>query len=235
MKPGTISIVAYLDLRPRKLPKLLHCLHIRSTHVGGRDHPELSTSRRKCPKLIDNQTQAAPLDEGNQHIDPIARNDLLLKLGIHLWLMYRTSEKTRLRDRCLRSCNRFFRPIVYGPDRVLLIKKGQKLLGIIHYREPISVIIHLIRRCCINNAIDHFYLIGNISAGISYSFELFFYCIRNIVRQHPRCLRLIDRLNLTYLVILMNGKLLAQLMIDYLFIKPIVKHGVLLENITLYI
>ena len=93
MEAGSLGVVADLDLRIGQLAKLLDGLHIGSAHVGGGDDTELAAVLREFPQLVHDKPQAAPFDEGHQHIDSISRDDFLFELRKHLWLMHSPGEK----------------------------------------------------------------------------------------------------------------------------------------------
>lgn len=73
-----LCIIADLDLRIGELAQLFDCLHIGRAHVRGCDDTQLTAVLGEGCQLVHDETQPAPLDEGNQHIDPIAGHDLLL-------------------------------------------------------------------------------------------------------------------------------------------------------------
>ena len=93
MEPGRFGVVADLDLRIGQLSKLLNGFYIGSAHIGGGDDAELAAVLREFPQLVHDKPQAAPFDEGHQHIDPISRDDFLFELCKHLRLMHSPGEK----------------------------------------------------------------------------------------------------------------------------------------------
>ena len=93
MEPGRLGVVADLDVRIGQLSKLLNGLHICCAHVGGGDDAEFAAAVRKLPQLVHDEPQAAPFDEGHQHVDPVGRDDLLFELCKHLRLMHSPGEK----------------------------------------------------------------------------------------------------------------------------------------------
>ena len=105
MEAGDLRVVTDLDLRIRELAQLLDRFHIGRAHIRGRDDLQLAAVLGKGGQFVHDETQPAPFDEGNQHIDPIAGNDLLLKLRIHLRLMYGAGKQAGLRNRCFRADN----------------------------------------------------------------------------------------------------------------------------------
>ena len=92
MESGRLGVVADLDVRIGQLSKLLNGLHICCAHVGGGDDAELAAVLRKLPQFIHDEPQAAPFDEGHQHVDPVSRDDLFLELCEHLRLMHCAGE-----------------------------------------------------------------------------------------------------------------------------------------------
>jgi len=56
----------------RQPAKLLDSSYVRSPHVGSSDDSQLPAMMDKCTKLIDDEAQAAPLDEGYQHVHAIS-------------------------------------------------------------------------------------------------------------------------------------------------------------------
>ena len=93
MEPGRLGVVADLDVRIGQLSKLLNGLHICCAHVGGGDDAELAAVLRKLPQFIHDEPQAAPFDEGHQHVDPVGRDDFFFELGKHLRLMHSPGKK----------------------------------------------------------------------------------------------------------------------------------------------
>lgn len=98
MEPGRLGVVADLDLRIGQLSKLFNGLHICCAHVGGGDDAELAAVLREFPQLVHDESQAAPFDEGHQHVDPVGRDDFLFELCKHLRLMHSPGEKGALCD-----------------------------------------------------------------------------------------------------------------------------------------
>ena len=137
MEAGDLGVVADFDLRVGELAQLLDCLHIGRAHIGGRDDSQLAAVLDEGGQLIHDKTQPAPLDKGNQHINPIAGNDLLFELRVHLRLVNRTSEQARLCNRGFRTDNP--RPLIQRPDAVLPAKKRKKLLCPLCNRERVEV------------------------------------------------------------------------------------------------
>ena len=93
MEAGRLGVVADLDVRIGQLSQFLYGFHIGSAHVGGGDDAELAAAVRKLPQFIHDEPQAAPFDEGHQHVDPISRDDFLFELRKHLRLMHSPGEK----------------------------------------------------------------------------------------------------------------------------------------------
>ena len=93
MEAGRLGVVADLDLRIGQLSKLLNGLHICCAHVGSGDNAKLSAAVRKLPQLAHDEPQAAPFDEGHQHVNSVSRDDLLFELCEHLRLMHSPGEK----------------------------------------------------------------------------------------------------------------------------------------------
>ena len=93
MEPGRLGVVADLDLRIGQLAKLLNGFYIRCAHVRSSNNAELAAVLRKLPQFVHNEPQAAPFDEGHQHVNPVSRDDLFLELCKHLRLMHSPGEK----------------------------------------------------------------------------------------------------------------------------------------------
>ena len=68
-------------------------LHVGSPHVGGGNNAELAATVCKLSQLVHDEPQAAPFDEGHQHVDPVGRDDFLFELRKHLRLMHSPGEK----------------------------------------------------------------------------------------------------------------------------------------------
>ena len=99
--------------------------------------PQLTAILCEGGQLVYDEAQPAPLDEGNQHVNPVAGHDLLFKLRVHLRLMDCASEQAGLCNRGLRANN--LRLFIHGPDAVLPVKKRKKLLRPLRNRERIEV------------------------------------------------------------------------------------------------
>ena len=82
MKTRPLGVIADLDFCVGQLTELLNRLYIGSTHIGSCDNAQLAAVLRKLPKIIHQQAQAAPLDEGYQHINAVSRGNFFLELGI---------------------------------------------------------------------------------------------------------------------------------------------------------
>ena len=93
VEPGRLGVVADLDVRIGQLSQFLNGFHIGSAHVGGGDDAELAAVLRKLPQLVHDEPQAAPFDEGHQHVDPVGRDDFFFELGKHLRLMHSPGKK----------------------------------------------------------------------------------------------------------------------------------------------
>ena len=93
MEARCLGIVADLDLRIGQLAKLLNGFYIRCAHVGGGDDAELAAAMRKLPQLVHNEPQAAPFDEGHQHVNSVSRDNLFFELRKHLRLMHSPGKK----------------------------------------------------------------------------------------------------------------------------------------------
>jgi len=93
MEAGCLGVVADLDLRIGHLSKLLNGFHVGSAHVGGGDDAEFTATVRKLPQLVHDEPQAAPLDEGHQHINSVSRDNLFFELRKHLRLMHSPGKK----------------------------------------------------------------------------------------------------------------------------------------------
>ena len=73
---------ADFDLGVRELSELLNGFNIRGTHVRGGNNAQFSAVFGKLPKLVHQEAQAAPFDEGHQHINAVSRTDFFLELGV---------------------------------------------------------------------------------------------------------------------------------------------------------
>ena len=93
MEPGRLGVVADLDVRIGQFSKLLNGLHICCAHVGGGDNAELAAVLREFPQLVHDKPQAAPFDEGHQHVNSVSRDNLFFELRKHLRLMHSPGEK----------------------------------------------------------------------------------------------------------------------------------------------
>ena len=92
MEACCLGIVADLDLRIGQLAKFLDGFHIRCAHVRSGDNAKFAAVLRKLPQLVHNEPQAAPFDEGHQHVNSVGRDDLFLELCEHLRLMHCAGE-----------------------------------------------------------------------------------------------------------------------------------------------
>ena len=101
VEAGRLGIVADLDVRIGQLSQFLNGFHIGSAHVRGGDDAKLAAVLREFPQLVHDKPQAAPFDEGHQHVDPVGRDDFLFELGKHLRLMHSSGKKRTLCDGCL--------------------------------------------------------------------------------------------------------------------------------------
>ena len=52
MEPGTLGVVADLDLRIGQCAQLLDGFHVRSAHIRGGDDAQLTAALRKLPQLV---------------------------------------------------------------------------------------------------------------------------------------------------------------------------------------
>ena len=93
METCCLGIVANLDLRIGQLAKFLNGLHIRCAHVGSSDDAELAAVLREFPQLVHDKPQAAPFDEGHQHVNSVSRDSLFFELRKHLRLMHSPGKK----------------------------------------------------------------------------------------------------------------------------------------------
>ena len=93
VEAGRLGVVADLDVRIGQLSKLLNGLHICCAHVRGGDDAELAAVLREFPQLVHDKPQAAPFDEGHQHVNSVSRDNLFFELRKHLRLMHSPGEK----------------------------------------------------------------------------------------------------------------------------------------------
>ena len=127
MEPGTLSVIADLDFRVGQLAQLLDSLYIGGTHVGGGDDAQFAAVLGELPQLVHEKAQAAPLDEGHQHVDAVGRHDFLFQLGVHLRFVDGTGKQRTLCQRHFRSLNVLGRSSG-GKARVIFPQKRKKLL-----------------------------------------------------------------------------------------------------------
>ena len=104
VQTGAVSVVADLDLRVGQLAQRFDGFGIGGSHVGGGDHPQLSAVLGELTQLLDNQSKAAPFDEGYQHVDAVGTGNLFFQFGKHLGLAHRPGEQAAAGQRCLRAC-----------------------------------------------------------------------------------------------------------------------------------
>ena len=102
VEPGALGVVADLDLGVGQGPQLLNGLYIGGPHVGGGDDPQLPSVSGELPQLVHQKPQAAPLDEGHQHVDAVGGDDLFFQLCVHLGFMDGPGEQAALGDGGLR-------------------------------------------------------------------------------------------------------------------------------------
>ena len=98
MQAGALGVVADLDFGVGQLAQFLNGLHIGGAHIGGGDDPQRTAVLGEFPQLIHQEPQAAPLDEGHQHVDAVGGDDLLFQLHVQLGLMDGPGEQAALSD-----------------------------------------------------------------------------------------------------------------------------------------
>ena len=87
VEPGALGVVADLDFGVGQLAQFFDSLYIGGTHIGSGDDAQLAVVLGELPQFVHEQAQAAPFDEGHQHVDAVSGYDLLLQLGVHLRLV----------------------------------------------------------------------------------------------------------------------------------------------------
>ena len=224
MKPGAFCVIADLNGGIGQLAQLLDGLHVGGAHVGGGNDPQNAAVLGKFPQLIHQQAQTAPLDKGHQHVDSVSRNDLLFQLRIHLWLMDGPGKKGALGDGGLRTahiCRRF----ACRQPGVLLPQKCKQLLRPLinaHGREVGFLCGILNER---HNSVGQVDLGRDIPAVVRHIVQPLLHHIRQILRQHLGCLRLVNGRNrLTRFRDL--RKLASELIVDNLFVQALMQHRV---------
>ena len=93
MEPRCFCVVADFYLRIVQPAKLFDGFNIRRTHIRRGNNTELAAVLRKLSQLVHDEPQAAPFDEGHQHVNSVSRDDLLFELCEHLRLMHSPGEK----------------------------------------------------------------------------------------------------------------------------------------------
>ena len=127
METGAVGVVADLDLGVGQPVQLLDGLGVGGAHVGGGDHPQLAAVLGKGAKFFQDQPQTAPLDEGNQHVDPVGAGNFLFQFGKHLGLVQRAGEQTAAGQR-RPGPGQVARRAVHHQQRVVFPQKRKKLL-----------------------------------------------------------------------------------------------------------
>ena len=127
MEPGTLGVIADLDLRIGQRAQLFNGFYVRSAHIRGGDDAQLTAVLRKLPQFVHDEAQAAPLDKGNQHINAVGGNDLLFQLRVHLRLMDSAGKQGTLRNGGLRAV-KVLCAFSCSKARVILLQKRKKLL-----------------------------------------------------------------------------------------------------------
>ena len=122
-----LGVVADLDTGIGQLGQLFHGLDVRRAHVGRGDDAQFPASPGERLQFLEDQPQAAPFDEGDQHVDAVGAGDLLLELGEHLRLVHRAGEQAALGDGGLRAHGVARRP-AQRQRRVLLRQQRHQLL-----------------------------------------------------------------------------------------------------------
>ena len=220
VQTGRFRVIADLDFRVGQLAQLLDGLHVRGPHVGGRDDPKFAAVLGELFQLIYDQPQAAPFDEGNQHIDPVAGDDFLFEFRVHLRLMGCTGKQRALGNRGLRAGQ--FLLFAQRQAGVLLFQQCQQLLSPLCYREPRQLRLLRLFADGRHDLIDQLHLRAQISALVLDVCQPLLHNLGHILRQHLCRFRGINRRSLTELV--RHGKLLVKSGIDDLFIKAVLQH-----------
>lgn len=104
VQTGAVGVVADLDLRVGQLAQRFDGFGIGGSHVGGGDHPQMSAVLGELTQLLDDQSKAAPFDEGYQHVDAVGTGNLFFQFGKHLGLAHRPGEQAAAGQRRLRAC-----------------------------------------------------------------------------------------------------------------------------------
>ena len=172
--------------------------------------------KRKLSQLVHDEPQAAPFDEGHQHVNPVGRDDLFLEFREHLRLMHSPGEKRALCDGGLRALY-VRRGFSYSQPRIGFPQKRKKLLcpPVNAQRGKVSFF-----RCILNESND---LVGqpdlgrNIPAVVQHVIQALLNHICQILRQHLGGFRLVNGRN--RLASLRNlRKFAGQGVIDDLFV-----------------
>ena len=98
MEAGALGVVGDPDLSVGQGCEELDGLGVRRAHIRGGDDPE-RTRRGEGPQLVHEQADAAPLDERDEEIDTVRREDLGLELVHEAWLGRRPREEGVLREK----------------------------------------------------------------------------------------------------------------------------------------
>lgn len=128
MQAGALGIIGNLDLDIFQLGHFLDGFDICCTHVGGCDNTQLAAALGKFGQFLHNQAQAAPFDEGNQHIDAVGGGNFFFQFGEHLRLMDCSGKQAALCQRCFRT-NNVFCGFAECDTGILFTDQHQQLLG----------------------------------------------------------------------------------------------------------
>ena len=222
VEPGTLGVVADLDLRIGQCAQLLNGFYVRSAHIRGGDDAQLTAALRKLLQLVHDEAQAAPLDKGDQHINAVGGNDLLFQLRVHLRLMDSAGKQGTLRNGGLRAV-KVFCAFPCSKARVVLLQKRKKLLCplVNTERGKVSFLCGVLDGS--HDLVCQLDLRLDAAAVILYVLKTLLHHIGQILRQHFGSLRRVDgRSRLAGFRDLC--KLAVQCVIDDLFVQTGVEH-----------
>ena len=216
VQAGALGVVADLDAGIRQLGQLLHGLDVRRAHVGRGDDAQFPAPPGERLQVLEDQPQAAPLDEGHQHVDAVGAGDLLLELGKHLRLVHRSGEQAALGDGGLRAHGIARRP-AQRQRWVLLRKQRHQLL-----RTVVDALAVRLRQQP-DQPIRQRHLICHVTPPLGHAGQRSLRRLRDVPRKHLGGLGGVDRHD--RLALRRNAiQFLAQRTADQLFVETGVEH-----------